>query len=209
MKGPIPKLAANETCFLIIDMQNDFVKANGFLGRTGQSIEPIEAMLPALTHFLAFARQTGMTRVFVKTLHDKYTNTRLWNSRFEKDGGAPSLCVPGTWGAEIVDELKPNADEAVVVKHRYDAFLDTDLSVILRAREIKYVLIAGTKTNVCIDTSARHAFMNDFVPFVLKDCVATSEAEMQEPTLLNLSTHFAYVVSSDEIMIFLSTALTS
>lgn len=180
-------------------MQNDFVKPNGFLANAGQDTKPVEAIIPALSHFLAFSRQSVMMRIFVRTLHYEYTNTRLWSSRLAKAGNAPSLCIPGTWGSEIVDELKPNEGEPVVIKHRYDAFLDTDLSVILRTQGIKNLLIAGTKTNVCVDTTTRHAFMNDFLPVVLSDCVCTSDPGMQEPTLWNLATHFGYVASTDEI----------
>ncbi len=182
-------------------MQNDFVQSAGFFGKVeGQNMKIVEAIVPAVSNFLSFARRSGMKRVFVKTLHFDYTNTNLWNTRLENEGRTPQLCVPGSWGAEIVDELKPIEGEPVVIKHRYDAFLDTDLSLILRTMKVKNILISGTKTNVCVDTTTRHGFMNGFLPVVLKDCVATPDAGMQETILWNLGQYFGYVAPTEEII---------
>lgn len=100
----------------------------------------------------------------------------------------------------MIDELAPQSDEPVVTKHLYSALLDTDLLVILRSRGIRNLLVAGTQTNVCVDSTVRHAFMMNFVTVTVSDCVGTDEADLHEPTLENLKRYFGYVAHSEEVM---------
>jgi len=196
---PLPTLRKEETALIIVDMQNDFVRPEGYLGRLGKNMEPVLEIIPNIANVLEFCRAEGVARIFVKTIHAPHTNSEVWARRYG-ESEAPPLCLPGSWGSEIIDELKPRSDEPVVVKHRYSAFLDTDLPLILRSREIKNLLVAGTATNVCIDSTVRHAFMLDFLTITLSDCVATADLELHKPTLKNLAAYFGYVATYREVI---------
>ncbi len=90
--------------------------------------------------------------------------------------------------------------EPVVIKHRYDAFLDTDLDLILRSRGIRNILITGTQTNLCVDTTARHGFMLDYSTILVEDCISTPETEFHLPMIRNFEANFGFVLSSSKIM---------
>jgi ureidoacrylate peracid hydrolase len=199
LQSSLRTLNKAESALLIVDMQNDFVKHGGFFHKVGRDVDRVLSTVPSLVAFLAFCRGAGVARIFVRTIHSRDTWSSNWRARF---GGLqdPPHCRPNTWGAEIIEELRPQADEPVVTKHLYSAMLDTDLPVILRSRGIRNLFVAGTQTNVCVDSTVRHAFMMNFVTVTVRDCVATDEADMHEPALENLARYFGYVARSTEIM---------
>lgn len=199
-KKELPRLNAEESCFVIVDMQNDFVSPKGYFGSVvNQNLTPVQESVPRIANFLNYCREYNVPRVHVQVLHPDYTSGLNWKGRIGELDHSPTICVPGTWGAQIVPELRPQEGEPIVTKRRYDAFLDTDLIVILRALRTKNVLLAGTKTNVCIETTARHSFCNDFTTVTLSDCVSTPDAGLQEASLWNLGTYFGYVATSDQV----------
>ncbi len=193
-------LLPDKTALLVIDMQNDFVSEKGYLGQKGQDLSMVRDTVPALTKLVEFFRQKRMQVIYTQTAHYRYTNTENWVSRTAQKSLDPSICIPGTWGAEIIDELKPLENEAVVVKHRYDAFLDTDLHVILRAGGIENIIIVGTQTNLCVDTTARTSYMKDFVTVLAEDCISTPETQFHKPILDNFQKNFGYVMNSNQLM---------
>jgi len=58
--------------------------------------------------------------------------------------------IEGTWGWQIVDELKPHEDDIIIRKIRYDAFFGTPLDYILRSLGIRNLVITGTVANICV-----------------------------------------------------------
>jgi ureidoacrylate peracid hydrolase len=197
MRDKFLTLGPKETALLIVDMQNDFCKPEGAFGRMGKDLRSVQEMVPRLRRLLEEVRKLGMLRVFIRTEHFPYTSSPYWKVRYDR---ATQVAVPGTWGAEFIDELKPEAGEPVVVKNRYSAFLDTNLQLILRCNRIKSLLITGAFTHVCIDTTARHAFMLDYQTVTVKDCVASYDAEKHLISLEVLDEFFGHVLSSDEVL---------
>ena len=65
--------------------------------------------------------------------------------------------IRGTWGAAIVDQLKPQEGDIYVEKPRFSAFFGTSLDSILKAYNIKYLLFTGCATNICVEASMRDA----------------------------------------------------
>ena len=70
----------------------------------------------------------------------------------------------GTWGADIIDELKPPEGEIVVEKPFYSAFVDTKLDTILKSLDIKYLIFTGIATNICVETTIRDAHQLGYLP---------------------------------------------
>ena len=189
-----------KTALLIVDMQNDFVSDEGYLGMKGQKLDMVRDTIPAIKTLLERFRANKMKVIYTQTVHFKYTNTENWVSRTAQKSLDPSICKPNTWGAEIIEELKPDVDEPVVIKHRYDSFLDTDLHLILRAAGIENLVIVGTQTNLCVDSTARRAYMMDYVTIILEDCVSTPELEFHRPMLDNFQKNFGYVERSEDFL---------
>ena len=112
------------------------------------------------------------------------------------------VCLTGSWGGEFVDGIVPQEGEAVVTKHRFSAFVDTGLELMLRARGIRTVVLAGVITNCCVELTARDAVMRDFYLVVAEDCVAVKDKliDLHAASLESMRLYFGLVRSAAEVM---------
>lgn len=106
----------------------------------------------------------------------------------------------GSKEVEIIDELAPQMDEKIVYKHRYSAFYNTDLEIILRSLKVEDLVITGVLTNICCESTARDAYFRDYRVFFLADATATLNEEMHLASLINLAYGFAYITRTEEIL---------
>jgi len=107
------------------------------------------------------------------------------------------LYIYGTWGAEIIDELKPCKEDIVIKKQRYDGFVGTKLDIVLRTLGIKYLIFLGTATNICVESTLRRSFFLDYFPILVSDAVSQKGPRiMQEATILNVQSTFGWVTDS-------------
>ena len=97
-------------------------------------------------------------------------------------------------------KVRPAPDEAIITKHRYGAFESTDLDLVLRSKGIRTVIMTGVATNVCVETTARQAFLRDYYVVFLSDCTATFSAAQHEAALWNIDQFFGQVVSSEDVI---------
>jgi ureidoacrylate peracid hydrolase len=189
-----PRYAA----LVVVDVQNDFVSPNGSAAKRGEDVTAAVAMVPNLLKLIDEARKVGLTIVYIRTTHSEWTDTPSWIYRSSQKSGL-NTCREGTWGAELYEGISPSTKERVVVKHRYSAFINTDLNTVLKARGIQSVLVCGVATNVCVETTARDAYMYDYYVTMIDDCSAAYEPKLHLGTLENMRRHFGLVASSDEI----------
>ena len=190
-----PRLAA----LIVVDVQNDFVSPEGSAGKRGEDVSAALTMVPNLLRLIDEARRVGLTIVYIRTTHSEWTDTPSWIYRSSQKSGL-NTCREGTWGAELYDGIAPRPTERVVIKHRYSAFINTDLNTVLKARNIQSVLVCGVATNVCVETTARDAYIYDYYVTMIDDCSAAYEAKLHLGTLENMRRHFGLVASSSEII---------
>jgi nicotinamidase-related amidase len=110
------------------------------------------------------------------------------------------MCVEGTPESEIHPELTPLPNELVVTKHRYSAFYNTDLEILLRGKGITELVITGVMTNMCCETTTRDAYMRDMKIQFVADATATSNEDMHLASLLNLALGFANITTTNELI---------
>jgi ureidoacrylate peracid hydrolase len=109
--------------------------------------------------------------------------------------------IRGTWGAEIVEELRPQPEEIVVVKPKYNAFSGTDLDTTLKAYNLKYLIFVGIATNICVEAAVRDACNLDYFPILVSDATAPAgPPSAQEATINNVKLCFGWVTTSEEIL---------
>ena len=164
---------------------------DGSAGKRGEDVSAAMAIMPPLLRLIDEARRVGLTIVYIRTTHSEWTDTPSWIYRTSQKGGL-STCREGTWGAEFYDGIAPLPTERVVIKHRYSAFINTDLNTVLKARNIQSVLVCGVATNVCVETTARDAYMFDYYVTMIDDCSAAYEAKLHLGTLDNMRRHLAW-----------------
>ena len=84
------KLLSTKTALLVIDMQNDFISSEGYLGKKGQNLEVVQKTVPAVQSMIGHFRRNGMKVIYTQTVHHKYTNTENWVSRTSQKSLDPS-----------------------------------------------------------------------------------------------------------------------
>ena len=121
---------------------------------------------------------------------------RLMNCRPELKG---KLLTEGSWDFAIVDELKPQANDVVVLKTRYSGFAGTTLDSQLRTRGIRYLFLTGIATNVCVESTLRDAYFQDYWPILIADGAGQAgPPAMQEATVFNVENFFGWTMRAED-----------
>ncbi|MDP2931414.1 MAG: isochorismatase family cysteine hydrolase [Chloroflexota bacterium] len=165
---------------LVVDIQNDWCHENGHYAKSGSDVTILQNTVPKIAEFLGEARAYHVPIIHIQTVHSNWTDSPPWHARLKKRNiSADALLKPGTWGVEFY-KIIPQPDDYVVIKHRYSAFVDTDLDLVLRSAGIKTIIMTGFASNVCVQNTAMHGFMRDYYVALLADCTATFTVEDHE-----------------------------
>ncbi len=200
-KKQLGRIDSETTALLVIDMQNDFIKEGAVL-----EVPKIREQIPKIKKLIDTCRGLGMPIVYSRQVYRLDIAVRpLILDMFtllDKKG-----LREGTEGAEIHKDLKPLPSDFIVNKMRFSAFYNTDLESILRnvrkRRAIDTVIICGTVTNICCESTARDAFERDFRVVFGSDITSAWSDEFQNLTLKTIDYAFGWVMSLDEIIIAL------
>jgi len=185
---------------VIIDVQNDYCHDDGTLNKFGRNAGDIRRMVPRLKEVLEKARQARVPIVHVRMANSELTKSDAYlEHRSRRLGGTGEVCQEGSWGADFY-EIKPQPGEPVVTKNRPSAFVNTNFETILRARGIKTVILAGVTTDVCVESTARDAFMHDYHVVLLSDCTGVDDPVVQQAALERVGRYFGYIVASEEVV---------
>ena len=178
----------------VIDMQNAFV-AEGAVYETPKA----RAMIPNLERLIAFAREHDVPIVWTRSDHSApYGGVLFKKCPAVRDD---RVCWPGDESFEFYAGMPAPAEgEHQVVKHKYDAFFETDLDAILRNLGVETVIITGTATNICCDSTARSAFSRDYEVAFVGDATASFDDDMHEATLRTMDMLFGRVMTTDEVL---------
>jgi ureidoacrylate peracid hydrolase len=201
------KVDPRNAALIVVDVQNDFAANGGAFDVETLNIELFQEMIPRLVKFIDEARKVKVPIIYIQNSYNSDQNWYLSDAFLEqaarKRKGSYTkrpVAVKGTWGWEFYDGIKPLPNEEVVAKHRFSAFVDTDLDLILRSKNIKALVITGIATNVCVETTARMGFMKDYYIVVVADCCASYSNHLHETALENIETIFGQVVIAKDVV---------
>ena len=184
---------------IVIDMQNGFCNAKGFMAQIGLAYEPSAEVIGPISRLLASARNAEIPIYFTRySLNEDYSDGGLLLEVFPAIDGTGGL-VRGSWDADVVEELEPAEGEVVLDKTRYSAFYGTDLEEQLRAQGADSLIVCGVTTNICVESTVRDAFFRDIRPIVPEDGTAAVTPELHEGALDDFRYGFGQVVSIAEI----------
>lgn len=165
------------TAFMVMDCQNDICHERGtFTGPIAGRVRA-SGVLEAIAACLTAARAAGVLVVHVRHLSDPAVRMGACeSSRVLRGMRRLGALVPGTWGAEILEEVAPIDGEPVVDKHRISAFAGTDLDGMLRQAGIDSLVLSGVSTSFVVEGTARDAVDRGFRTAVVGDgCVDLHE----------------------------------
>ncbi|MBK5961517.1 hydrolase [Rhodoplanes elegans] len=194
-------VAPERTALVVVDMQNHFM-APGAGGET----PPARAIVPAVNRLARALRDAGGLVVWIRTLFTEgalhtiphFHRTLLTPDRFDARAAALAEHAPGS---ALWSELDVRDGDLVVGKTRYSAFIQgaSDLDGILRARRIEAVLVAGTMTNACCESTARDAMMLNYRTTMVHDANASLRDDEHAAALINFYLFFGDVTDVAEL----------
>ena len=195
------ELDAKRTALLVIDMQNAFVAPGAPI-----EVPAAREIVPQINRLAAELRRRGVPVVWV--LHQNEANGADWHNFFEvfvRPENRARAAQALTFGSDLQrlwNGLETQASDIRVAKNRYSAFIAgaSSLGELLRQRRIDTLLIAGTKTNVCCECTARDAMMLGYKVVLLSDCTAALSDEEHRATLENVIQQFGDVLTADEAL---------
>jgi ureidoacrylate peracid hydrolase len=204
------KIDTKRTAIIVVDMQNTFCKKGGLFDFMGVLDEAnVKRVIEADKKVIEASRHKGIKIIFLRMGYrpDLSNAGGAESPNYWKELGLVAMrdhpevkgkfLIIGTRDWEIIDELKPEPGDIVVDKNRYSGFANTELDVILRTQDIKYLVFLGLATNICVESTLRDAYFNEYFPILVSDgCGNIGPDFTQEATIWNVSVVFGWVTTS-------------
>jgi ureidoacrylate peracid hydrolase len=199
------KLNGPTTALVVIDLQNVFMQPHLAL-----EVPFAREIVPNVNRLAAAIRAAGGTVAWVQMTFNGIANS--WGAYFQRL--SPQLresviaqLQRGTEGHALYPELDVQPNDVMAEKTRYSAFIQgaSDLDRKLRQRGIDTVVVVGTLTNVCCESTARDAMMLNYKAILVSDANATLTDEEHNAALANVLVTFGDVLSTDETIAGLAT----
>ncbi|MHB9033237.1 MAG: cysteine hydrolase family protein [Anaerolineae bacterium] len=175
---------------LVVDMQTFFLDPASPTFTCGG-----QAVLPSIVRLMAAFRAAGRPVLYTRHVHHPSGND-LGIMGWWWAGS----CIEGSPESEIHPDLAPLAQEKVIFKHRYSAFYNTDLEIVLRGLQVQDLVITGVMTNLCCESTARDAYFRDYRVFIPADGTGSIDEELHLASLMSLAFGFAWVTTAAELV---------
>jgi ureidoacrylate peracid hydrolase len=191
-----------KTALVVVDMQNGFMVPE--LGHAACAMA--HEIVPNINRLAKAVRDTGGKVIWIQTAYDDET-LQSWSISYEMVGKAGAerrkfSLSPQNKGYEIFPDLKVEPGDLIVVKNRYSAFIQgsSNIEEVLNSRGLDTLLITGTVTNVCCESTARDAMMRNYRTIMITDGNAANSDEDHNAALNNFYLTFGDVMSTDFVI---------
>ena len=194
-------MKAKETAVVLIEFQNEFCKEGGKLHDGVKGEIGRQNTIPNAAKLVEGARNKGAL-----VIHSPF----VFNEKYFEDHHMQGIVKAvadgdafreGTWGAEIIDELKPQeADKIVGGKCTLCGFNKTNLDELLKEGNIKNVVIGGFLTNFCVESTARTAYDKGYGVTIMKDATAATSEEEQNHAEAKIFPLLGQTLSVDQFL---------
>jgi ureidoacrylate peracid hydrolase len=198
-------LDPHKSALVVVDMQNAFMLP----GVAHSLCAMAREIVPNINRLAQTVRETGGTVVWIKTT---YTPGSLkdWSTYYElrdheQNAKRAEALAAGSKGHELWAELDVQDGDLTVEKNRFSAFIQgsSNLAEVLRERGIDTVIVTGTVTGVCCESTARDAMMMNFKTIMVTDGNAAMTDEDHNASLGNFYLTFGDVMPTDKVIEFL------
>ncbi|MDL9999475.1 cysteine hydrolase [Variovorax sp. J22P240] len=197
---PYSRFDARRTAFVVVDLQNYYTQP-GYLGECA----PARATFGKVNALASVLREAGGTVVWVQTCSDGADS--FWSHHhaymLTPERSARRLLELGRShpGFQLAPDLDARPEDPRVVKRCYSALVpgSSTLDEVLKERGIETVLIGGTVTNVCCESTARDAMMMNYATVMVEDALSAVTTEEHVHSLNNWMLFFGDVLTVDEV----------
>ena len=163
----------SDSALLVLHFQNGVAHPDGVWGKYLFPQVEKNGSVGNAKRALDAARQRGMPIIYVNI---------AWRPGFPelpdntcgllKEAKDNNECLVGSWGADVIDELKPEGNEIIVINFGSDSFEGTDLDLILRNRGVKNLYVVGQCIEHVVATTVKRAVNMGYSAAILKDCTS-------------------------------------
>jgi ureidoacrylate peracid hydrolase len=191
------------TALVVIDMQPTFVAPGA-----PAEVPASRALIAPINALTAELRDRGVPIIWITHANARRADGSDWPGFFDRFVAAEmrdrtlAALAPDAPDTQIWRELQVDPGDLRLRKNRYSALIagSSDLDNVLRGRGITTILVAGTKTNVCCEATARDAMMLDYGVVMVADCLAALSDDEHRASLETMIQQFADVLTSAEII---------
>ncbi|HTN35544.1 MAG TPA: isochorismatase family cysteine hydrolase [Arachidicoccus sp.] len=182
------------TALLVMDVQNAIVK----------TLKDPNYYLHSIARTLKAARHASIPVIFVtigfrKGFPEVHPNNKAFSAI--KDSGS-ILDTPE--GCQVPQSIAPRPDETIVTKKRFSAFTGSDLEVILRAKQINHLVLAGLSTSGVVLSTIREASDKDFQLTVLVDGCEDRDEQLHQVLMEKIFPRQATITTIDDWSAYLA-----
>jgi ureidoacrylate peracid hydrolase len=214
-------IKTEKTGMIVVDMQNAFCRKGGLFDAAGRlDEERIRPVIENNRQLIAGVRKHGMKVIYL-TMGYRPDLADAWgpdSPNYWKEGSLAALrlypelkgkCLTvDSWDAKIIDELAPQPQDIVVNKNRFSGFANTGLDGILKNNTLQYLIFSGVFTNICVESTLRDAFFQEYFPILVSDgCANSGPAFTQEATIWAVTSVFGWVLDTASLLKSLSSHL--
>jgi len=196
-------LEQSKLALVIIDMQNAFVSAGGPI-----EVPKSREIIPNINRIAGKCREKNIPVIWIKSIYNSdWSDAGLLPKYFLRNLKGPSPLSRGNSWSEITEGLDVKEDDYIVDKCRFSALVQgsSKLERLLKTLDRDTIIITGTKTEICCESTARDAMQLDFKVVFIKDATATVLEEDHQAALNVIIQRFGDVLSTDEIVRELAT----
>ncbi|MEJ1161314.1 cysteine hydrolase family protein [Prosthecomicrobium sp. N25] len=197
---PFADMDPSRTALIVVDLQNGFM-----MDGVGHAVCPMaREIVPNVNRLASAVRATGGKVFWIRNTHYEECLSS-WSILHdytvpEKKAHRIRSMSEGTLGNELWEALDVQPEDEEVRKTRFSAFIQgsSDLELRLRRQGLDTVLITGTVTNVCCESTARDAMMLNFKTVMITDGCAAANDEEHTASLIAFYNAFGDILSTDE-----------
>jgi nicotinamidase-related amidase len=175
----------DRTALLVIDLQKGEYNPDKIAAEPQHAylFERIrEAVIPNGQKLLAACRATG-----VEVIYTVVESLTLDGRDRSLDYKVSGIFFPkGAWGAEVLDELKPLANEIIIPKTSSSLFNSTNFEYVLRNLGVEYIMVMGVVTDQCVETAVRDGCDRGFMMTLIDDACATFSEQRHKESLIGI-----------------------
>lgn len=204
-RGGVPvfdRLDSKRTAHIVVDLQNGFM-APGAVAEIAEA----RNIVPTVNRISQAVRAAGGLVVYIQNTFDDVA-IRTWSTFFDHFCSPArrqmmiEAFTPGSEGHAIWPGLEVLPQDLKVQKRRFGAFVPgaSDLHEILQARNIDTLIVTGTASQVCCESTARDAMMLNYKVFFVADANATFTDEEHNATLSAMAYTFCDVIEADALV---------
>ena len=190
----------NDAIYLVLDMENDLVHADGPNGKAayGEQVRG-RGILDNTRRALDKARAAGVLIGFVRVGFSPDYRECPPNSPIFSGARKNGIFKLGEWGTEVHPDLGQQPGDFDIVKHRVSPFYATNLEAILRAHGVKRIYCSGISTNAVVQATVREGHDRDYEMVVLEDCCCGVSAEEHDNAIKGLQ-RFCRTTNSQDVV---------